>query len=135
MRCSLGLGFLTLEDSIDVVLCPGSDAWSYCVAIHSCVVIPHCVGVSSCVSSFASSSRKGAEVERACAAAYIKAKFGYSESANEQSSRAQGGSEPGRRGATRAMTVDQVHAVAVVGERANSAFSLERVCEGTWTPH
>ena len=46
----MGLGFLTLEDSIDVVLCPGSDAWSYCVAIHSCVAIPHCVGISSCVS-------------------------------------------------------------------------------------
>ena len=28
-----------------------SDAWSYCVVIHSCVAIPHCVGISSCVSS------------------------------------------------------------------------------------
>ena len=43
-----------------------------------------------------------------------------SESANEQSSRAQGGSEPGRRGASRAMTADQVHAAAVVGERATA---------------
>ena len=41
----MGLGFLTLEDSIDNVLCPGSDAWSYCVVIHSCVAIPHCVGI------------------------------------------------------------------------------------------
>ena len=100
-----------------------SDVWSYCVAIHSCVVIPHCVGVSSCVNSFASSSRKGAEVERACAAAYIQAKFGCSESANEQSSQAQGGSEPGRRGASRAMTADQVHAAAVSGS-ARTAGSV-----------
>jgi len=71
-------------------------------------------------SVFASSSRQGAVVERSCAAAYMQAKFGCSESANEQSSRGQGGSEPGRRGATRAMTADQVHADAVVGERANS---------------
>jgi len=28
-----------------------SDAWSYCVVIHSCVVIPHCVGISSCVTA------------------------------------------------------------------------------------
>jgi len=67
-------------------------------------------------SVFASSSRQGAAVERACAAA----KFGCSESANEQSSRAQGGLEPGRRGASRAMTADQVHAAAVVGECTNS---------------
>jgi len=46
----MGLGFLTLEDSIDGVLCPGTDVWSYCVVIHSCVAIPHCVGISSCVS-------------------------------------------------------------------------------------
>jgi len=71
-------------------------------------------------SVFASSSRQGAAVERACALAYIQAKFGCSESANEQSSRAQDGSEPGRRGASRAMTADQVHAAAVVGECANS---------------
>ena len=71
-------------------------------------------------SVFASSSRQGAAVERACAAAYMQAKFGCSESANEQSSRAQGGSEPTRRGASRAMTADQVHADAVVGECANS---------------
>ena len=71
-------------------------------------------------SVFASSSRQGTAVERACAAACIQAKFGYSESANEQSSRAQGGSEPDRRRASRAMTADQVHTVAVVGERANS---------------
>jgi len=71
-------------------------------------------------SVFASRSRQGAAVERVCAAAYLQAKFGYSESANEQSSRAQGGSEPGRRGASRAMTVDQVYATAVVGECANS---------------
>jgi len=43
-------------------------------------------------SVFASSSRQGAVVERACAAACMQAKFGWSESANEQSSRAQGGS-------------------------------------------
>ena len=67
-------------------------------------------------SVFASSSRQGAAVERACAAACMQAKFG----ANEQSSRAQGGSEPGRRGASRATTADQVHATAVVGECANS---------------
>ena len=67
-------------------------------------------------SVFASNSRQGAAVERACAAACMQAKFGRSESANEQSSRGQGGSEPGRR----AMTTDQVHAVAVVGECANS---------------
>ena len=67
-------------------------------------------------SVFASSSRQGAVVERAC----MQAKFGCSESANEQSSRAQGGSEPGRRGASRVMTADQVHAAAVVGECANS---------------
>jgi len=42
----MGLGFLTLEDSIDGVLGAGTDAWSYCVAIHSCVAIPHCVGIS-----------------------------------------------------------------------------------------
>ena len=70
--------------------------------------------------AFASTSRQGAAVERACAAACMQAKFGCSESANEQSSRAQGGSEPGRRGASRAMTADQVHAPAVVGECANS---------------
>ena len=46
----MGLGFLTLEDSIDGVLGAGTDAWSYYVAIHSCVAIPHCVGISSCVS-------------------------------------------------------------------------------------
>ena len=46
----MGLGFLTLEDSIDGVLGAGTDAWSYCVVIHSCVAIPHCVGISSCVS-------------------------------------------------------------------------------------
>jgi len=39
-----------LEDSIDGVLGAGTDAWSYCVAIHYCVAIPHCVGISSCVS-------------------------------------------------------------------------------------
>ena len=39
-------------------------------------------------SVFASSSRQGTAVERTCAAACIQAKFGYSESANEQSSRA-----------------------------------------------
>jgi len=71
-------------------------------------------------SVFASSSRQGAAVERACAAACMKAKFGCSESANEQSSRTQGGSEPGRPGVNRAMTTDQVHATAVVGECANS---------------
>ena len=71
-------------------------------------------------SVFASSSRQGAAVERVCAAACIQAKFGYSESANEQSSRTQGGSEPGRPGVNRAMTTDQVHATAVVGECANS---------------
>ena len=126
-----------------------SDVRSYCVVIHSCVVIPHCIGISSCVSSsasrcilthrethawsenaskissrassvFASSNRQGAAVERACAAAYMQAKFGCIESVNEQSSRPQGGSEPGRRGSSRAMTANQVHAVAVVGERANS---------------
>ena len=42
----MGLGFLTLVDSIDGVFCPGSDAWSYRVSIHSCVVIPHCIGIS-----------------------------------------------------------------------------------------
>jgi len=71
-------------------------------------------------SVFASSRGQGASVELVCAAACIQAKFGCSESANEQSSRAQGGSEPGRRGASRAMTANQVYAVAVVGERANS---------------
>ena len=71
-------------------------------------------------SDFASSNRQGTAVERACAAACIQAKFGYSESANEQSSRAEGGSESGRRGASRAMTADQVHTAAVVWERANS---------------
>jgi len=77
--------------------------------------------IESRVSSvFASSSRQGTVVERACAAAYIQAKFGYSESANEQSSRDQGGSRSGKRGSNRAMTVDQVPATAVVGERANS---------------
>jgi len=81
--------------------------------------------------AFASSSRQGAAVERACAAACMQAKLGCSESAicayklacqeaNEQSSRAQGSSEPGRRGASRATTADQVHAPAVVGECANS---------------
>ena len=70
---------------------------------------------------------------RACAAACMQAKFGYSESANEQSSRAQGGSEPGRQGASRAMTTDQVHAVAVVGERA---ISGQRGCFAyTCGPH
>ena len=48
--CGMGLGFLTLEDSIDSVLGAATDAWSYCVAIHYCVAIPHCVGISSCVS-------------------------------------------------------------------------------------
>jgi len=82
-------------------------------------------------SAFASSSRQGATVERACAAACTQAKFGCSESVicayrltcqepNEQSNRVQGGSEPGRRGTRRATTVDQVHAPAVVGECANS---------------
>jgi len=70
--------------------------------------------------AFASSSRQGAPVECACAVACMQAKFGCSESVNEQSSRAQGGSEPDRRGASRAMTADQVHAVAVVGDCANS---------------
>jgi len=81
--------------------------------------------------AFASSSRQGAAVESACAAACMQAKFGCSESAicayrlvcqeaNEQSSRTQGGSEPGGRGASRATTADQVHAAAVVGECANS---------------
>jgi len=60
----------------------------------------------------------------------MQAKFGCSASANEQSSRAQGGSEPGRRGASRVMTADQVHATAVVGERANSGqrgrFALKK---------
>jgi len=81
--------------------------------------------------AFASSSRQGAAVERACAAACMQAKFVCSESAicayrlacqeaNEQLSRAQGGSEPGRRGASRATTTDQVRAAAVVGECANS---------------
>ena len=72
------------------------------------------------ISVFASSNRQGAAVERACAVACMQAKFGCSESANEQSNRAQGGSEPGRQGASRAMTADQVHAAAVVGECANS---------------
>ena len=146
----MGLGFLTLEDSIDGVLGADTDAWSYCVAIHSCVAIPHCVGIASCSaclcfkvhthtqkkhmrgqrmsqkiasrasSDFASSNRQGTAVERACAAACVQAKLGYSESANEQSSRAQGGSEPGRRGASRAMTADQAHAAAAVEECANS---------------
>jgi len=82
-------------------------------------------------SAFASTNRQGAAVERACAAACIQAKFGCSESAtcayrlacqeaNEQSSRAQGGSEPGRRGVNRATTADQVHATAVVGKCVNS---------------
>jgi len=71
-------------------------------------------------SVFACISRQGAAVERACAAACMQAKFGCSESINEQSSRSQGGSEPGRRGASRAITADQVHATAVLGERANS---------------
>ena len=32
MRCNMGLGFLTLEDSIDVVLCPGClTLWDSCV--------------------------------------------------------------------------------------------------------
>jgi len=44
-------------------------------------------------SVFASNRRQGASVERACAAACMQAKFGCSESANEQSSRAQGGGE------------------------------------------
>jgi len=70
--------------------------------------------------TFASNRRQGAVVERACAAACMQAKFGCSESANEQSSRAHSGSEPGRRGAGRAMTADQVHAPSVVGECANS---------------
>jgi len=77
--------------------------------------------IASRVSSvFTSSSRQGAAVERACAAACMQAKFRCSESANEQSSRAQGGSEPGRRRVSRAMTTDQVHAPAVVGECTNS---------------
>ena len=84
-------------------------------------------------SVFASSSRQGTAVERACAAACIQAKFGYSESANEQSSRAQGGSEPGRRWASRAMTADQVHAAAIVGERANSG-QRGRFCLHLRTP-
>ena len=149
VRCGMGLGFLTLEDSIDGVFCPGTDAWSYCVAIHSALSFhvalvflrvsasllqvhtqtqkKHMRGqrmrpkiASRASSVFASSSRQGTAVERACAAACIQAKFGYSESVNEQSSRVQGGSEPIRRGASRAMTANQVHAPAVVGERANS---------------
>jgi len=84
-------------------------------------------------SVFASSRRQGAAVERACAAACIQAKCGCSESANEQSSRAQGGSEPGRRGASREMTADQVHAAAVVGERANSG-QRGRFCLHLRTP-
>ena len=83
-------------------------------------------------SVFASSSRQGAAVERACAAACMQAKFGCSESANEQSSRAQVGSEPGRRGASRAMTADQVHAGAVVGECANSG--QREICLHLRTP-
>jgi len=84
-------------------------------------------------SDFASNNSQGTVVERACAAAYIQAKFGCSESANEQSSQAQGGSEPGRRGASRAMTADQVHAPAVVGERA---ISGQRGCFAyTCGPH
>jgi len=51
-------------------------------------------------SVFASNRRQGAVVERTCAAACMKAKFGCSESANEQSCRDHGGSEPGRRGAS-----------------------------------
>ena len=84
---------------------------------NTCVVRECVKKIASRASSvFASSIRQGAAVERACAAACMQAKFG----ANEQSSRAQGGSEPGRRGASRAMTADQVHATAVVGECANS---------------
>ena len=145
----MGLGFLTLEDSIDGVLCQDSDAWSYCVVIHSALpfhIALVCLRVSAALlqgayshtekhmrgqrirqkmairtsSVFASRNREGAAVGRACAAACMQAKFGCSESANEQSSRAQGGSEPDRRGASRAMTADQVHAIAIVGERANS---------------
>ena len=64
--------------------------------------------------AFASSSGQGAAVECACASACMQAKIGCSEN------RAQGGSEPGRQGAGRAMTADQVHAAAVVGKCANS---------------
>ena len=71
-------------------------------------------------SVFASSSRQGAVVERVCATACIQAKFGCSESTNEQSRRDQGGSESGRRGVRRVMTGDQVHATTVVGECTNS---------------
>ena len=86
--------------------------------------------------AFASNSRQGAAVERACSAACMQAKFGCSESAicayrlvcqeaNEQSSRAQGSSEPDRRGVDRAMTADQVHAVAVVGGGLRVEFLLK----------
>ena len=79
---------------------------------------------------FARNSSQGAAVERACTAACMQAKFGCSESvrcayrlaceeANEELSQAQGGSEPGRRGASRVTTADRVHAAAVVGKRAN----------------
>jgi len=35
MRCSMGLGFLTLEDSIDVVLCPGCLTLSDSCVVHT----------------------------------------------------------------------------------------------------
>ena len=62
--------------------------------------------------AFANSSRQGAAVERACAAAcssgavrvLICAYRLACQEANEQSSRAQGGSEPGRPGASRVTT-------------------------------
>jgi len=79
--------------------------------------------------AFASSSRQGAAVERACAAACMQAKFRCSESAicayrlagqdaNEQSIELR--AVPGKREASRATTTEQVHAAAVVGECANS---------------
>jgi len=111
-----------------------------CVKVHTHTQKKHMRGqrmsqkiASRASSVFASSSRPGTAVERACAAACIQAKFAYSESANEQSSRAQSGSEPGRREASRAMTADQVHAAAVFGERANSG---QRSCFAyTCGPH
>ena len=127
----MGLGFLTLEDSIDGVFCPGSDVWSYCVGAYSHTE-KHMRGQrirQKIVTGYHQFSQVAVDrahqlsvhaLSHACAVACIQAKFGYSESANEQSSRVQGGSEPGRRGSRRAMTADQVYAVAVVGERANS---------------
>jgi len=46
---------------------------------------------------------------------------------NEQKSQAQGSSEPGRRGTSKATRADRVHTAAVVGERANSG-QRGRVC-------